>query len=65
MRQREGVKGLGWGKKKLLFAESYIMDRTAVAALCRAQRRSGEKQKEERPSIFDKRPFFGQGQLLD
>lgn len=63
-------------KQNLLFSESYIMDNTAVAPLCRAQRRRGGAECEEheggekgevggRPSIFDKEPFFGQGQLLD
>ena len=59
-------------KQNLLFSESYIMDNATVAPLCRAQRRStgegggeGGEGKGGRPSIFDKEPFFGQGQLLD
>lgn len=60
-------------KQNLLFSESYIMNNTTVAPLCRAQRKRGvaeggggeEKEKDGRPSIFDKEPFFGQGQLLD
>lgn len=59
-------------KQNLLFSESYIMDNATVAPLCRAQRSRGGAEEEEsrrerrgEPSIFDKEPFFGQGQLLD
>lgn len=35
-------------KQTLLFSESYIMDNTTVAPLCRAQRRSrGEEEREK------------------
>lgn len=54
-------------KQNLLFSESYIMDNTTVAPLCRAQRRSRgggggeEKEKGGRPSIFDKEPLLWTG----
>lgn len=51
-------------KQNLLFSEPYIIDNATVAPLCRAQRRRGgaegeEKEKGEGPSIFDKEAFFG------
>lgn len=54
-------------EQTLLFSESYIMDSATVAARGAAQRKRGaaEEVKREGPSIFDKKPLFGQGQLLD
>lgn len=57
-------------KQTLLFPESYIMDSATVALRRSPEEEEGwwggaEEVKREGPSIFDKKPLFGQGQLLD
>lgn len=55
-------------KQSLLFSESYIMDKTTVAPHLKSpeeEQRGGGEGERVRPSIFDKEPFFGEGQVLD
>lgn len=64
---KEGSERVRMRKQTLLFPESYIMD-SATVALRRSPEEGGEEKEEgkrEGPSIFDKKPLFGQGQLLD
>lgn len=48
-------------KQNLLFSESYIMDNTTVAPLCRAQRRRGGVEREEDGGGEEEREEKGEG----